>query len=372
MTFNPDALPLLFFYLALALGVSFLCSVLEAVLLSITPSYIAQLDAEGHPAAGRLASYKEDIDRPLAAILSLNTVAHTIGASGAGVQAQAAFGESSVTIASIILTLLILIFSEIIPKTLGASFWKRLAPYSARILGILIVITAPLVWLSQGITKIIGGSGHHGPTLSREEFSAMADIGSKEGIFDEEESRILSNLFRFNALRAQDVMTPRTVILAFDQTLTASDAFNNEAFMRFSRIPVYDENLDTISGYVLKQDLLAEIAEDRHATELSTLKRELLILPASTTLMRTLDQMLEAHEHIALLVGEYGGTAGIVTMEDLVETLLGLEILDESDADVDMQALARGQWQKRARRLGLVTESDLENAAEKSDSDDEA
>ena len=363
---------MMLFYISIALLFSFICSVAEAVLLSVTPSFIQNLEQKQKSGAGVLKGVKRNVDRSLAAILTLNTIAHTVGAGGAGAEAAKAFGDEWVNVSMAVLTLLILFLSEIIPKTLGASFWKRLAPYSARILGILIVITAPLVWLSQGITKIIGGSGHHGPTLSREEFSAMADIGSKEGIFDEEESRILSNLFRFNALRAQDVMTPRTVILAFDQTLTASEAFNNEAFMRFSRLPVYDENLDTISGYVLKQDLLAEIAEDRHATALGTLKRELLILPASTTLMRTLDQMLEAHEHIALLVGEYGGTAGIVTMEDLVETLLGLEILDESDADVDMQALARGQWQKRAKRLGLVTEPELKNAAEKGDSDDQA
>ena len=250
MIVDATAIPLLIFYLVLALGVSFICSVLEAVLLSITPSYVAQLEAEGHAAGPRLRAYKEDIDRPLAAILSLNTVAHTIGASGAGVQAQAAFGEASVTIASIILTLLILIFSEIIPKTLGASYWKKLAPYSSGVLRVLIVITAPLVLLSQGITKIIGGSGHHGPTLSREEFSAMANIGSKEGIFDEEESRILTNLFRFNALRAQDVMTPRTVVLAFDQKLSADDAFNDESVMRFSRIPVYSDNLDAILSLI--------------------------------------------------------------------------------------------------------------------------
>lgn len=346
---------LLIFYVVLALGVSFLCSVLEAVLLSITPSYIATMEGSGHPAGPKLREFKDDIDRPLAAILSLNTVAHTVGASGAGAQALEVFGDAYVAAASGVLTLLILVFSEIIPKTLGARYWKLLAPYAARLLKILIYITLPLVWLSMGITRLMGGSHHTEPAISREEFEILADIGSKDGILDEEESRILANLFRLNALRARDVMTPRTVILAFSEEMTVDEAMQDEKTMRFSRIPIYDSDVDGITGYVLKQDVLLTSARDLHETPLGDLRRNLLIIPANTKLHRALDMMLEQQEHIALLIDEYGGTTGILTMEDLVETLLGLEIVDEVDATVDMQGLARKEWEKRAERLGLTS-----------------
>jgi CBS domain containing-hemolysin-like protein len=345
---------LLIFYVLLALGVSFLCSVLEAVLLSITPSYIATLEGSGNPAGAKLRGFKDDIDRPLAAILSLNTVAHTVGASGAGAKALEVFGDAYVAAASAVLTLLILIFSEIIPKTLGARYWKVLAPYAARVLKWLIYVTLPLVWLSQGITRLMGGSPHGEPAISREEFEILADIGSKDGILDEEESRILANLFRLNALRARDVMTPRTVILAFDEDMTVAEAMDDEQTMRFSRIPIYNKNVDGITGYVLKQEILLSSARDMHDKRLDDLRRDLLIIPVHTKLHRALDMMLERQEHIALLIDEYGGTVGILTMEDLVETLLGLEIVDELDATVDMQGLARKEWEKRAARLGLT------------------
>ena len=352
---------LLVFYVLLALSVSFLCSILEAVLLSITPSYVATLASEERPSAQRMRKLKEDIDRPLAAILSLNTVAHTVGASGAGAQALEIFGDQYVAAASAVLTLLILVFSEIIPKTLGARYWKRLGPLAASILPVLIALTLPLVWMSQFITRMLGGSGHHGPTLSRQEFEVLTDIGSRDGIFDEEESRILKNLFRLSDLRAQDVMTPRTVILSFDEEDTVREVLGDEKAMRFSRIPVRAGGLDKITGYALKQDILLRSARDEHELTLRELRRDLLVLPITTNLHNALDRMLERQEHIALLVDEYGGTAGLLTMEDLVETLLGLEIVDESDANADMQALARKQWQQRAERLGLATPPEEED-----------
>lgn len=349
---------LLVFYVVLAIGVSFLCSVLEAVLLSISPSYIATLQAKQHRAGDVLAAFKADIDRPLAAILSLNTVAHTVGASGAGAQALEVFGDGYVAAASAVLTLLILVFSEIIPKTLGATYWKQLAPMAVPVLRVMIVLTLPLVWLSQGITKLMGGSGHHGPAVSREELQVLTDIGSRDGVLDEEESRILRNLFRLNTLEARDVMTPRTVLFGFTEDITVREAIEDPRTLRFSRIPLHQGSLDKITGYVLKQDVLLSSARDEHDTPMSAFMREIPVLDASANLHAALDLLLERREHLALLVDEYGGTAGVLTMEDIVETLLGLEIVDESDGDVDMQAEARRRWQERAKALGLVDEAD--------------
>ncbi|MEM1347253.1 MAG: CNNM domain-containing protein, partial [Myxococcota bacterium] len=269
-----------------------------------------------------------------------------------------------VTATSVILTLLILIFSEIIPKTIGARYWKSLAIPMARIMGPLIFLTYPLVLLSQGITRLIGGSGHHGPSLSREEFNATVELVSREGLFHEDESRILRNLFLFSDLRAQDVMTPRTVIQAFEESATVKDVLAHERAKRFSRLPVHSGDLDSIQGYVLKQDVLLSSAENRLDTPLKDLVRKIMIVSGTMRLREVLEAMLAQQEHIALLVDEYGGTAGILTMEDLVETLLGLEIVDESDATVDMQQLARRQWERRAERLGLVSNSEVQDEKE--------
>ena len=355
---------LLIFYVVLALGVSFLCSVLEAVLLSITPTYIIGLEAKKSPMGEKLREFKEDIDKPLAAILSLNTVAHTVGASGAGAQAQAIFGDTYVAVISGVLTLLILVISEIIPKTLGARYWKRLAPVAGKILGPLIILTYPLVIMSQGIAKLMGGSAHAGPTMSRAEFQALADIGSKDGIFEEDESRILTNLFRFSALKAEDVMTPRTVLVTLEEEMTVAEALKHSRAMRFSRIPITPGRLDAISGFVLQHDILLASARDEHEKRLKEMSRPLPVLSGSTPLQSAFSSLIRKQEHIALLVDQYGGTEGLITMEDLVETLLGLEIVDERDATEDLQAMAREQWQQRAERLGLTDEKADETASE--------
>ncbi|MFW5966164.1 MAG: hemolysin family protein [Persicimonas sp.] len=346
---------LLVLYVLLALGVSFLCSVLEAVLLSVTPSYVAALQKKGDVAGQRLEDLKRDIDRPLAAILSLNTIAHTVGAAGAGAQAQAVFGSSIVGVFSAGLTLAILVLSEIIPKTIGASYWRGLAPVAARLLLFMIWSMYPFVLLSKILTRLISPEkASH--TVSREEFSAMADLGTREGIFEEEESRILRNLLRFKSLRVRDIMTPRTVVLASPESQSVEEFFDKRPNPRFSRIPVFSENRDDITGYVLKHDMLLELANERGDTKLADLKREILVVPELLSLRELFERLIETQEHLALVVDEYGGMAGIVTMEDLVETLLGLEIVDEVDLIQDMQVLARQQWYNRARRLGLVPE----------------
>ncbi|MFV1883445.1 MAG: hemolysin family protein [Balneola sp.] len=341
---------LLIFYLALAIAVSFLCSILEAVVLSITPSYVALKEREQKKAGLLLRALKEDIDRPLSAILTLNTIAHTVGAAGVGAQAQVVFGNAYVSITSAVLTLLILVFSEIIPKTLGANYWKSMAMPAAKMTRLLIWITYPFVLLSKGITKWLG-SDEKGPTLSREEFSAMADQGVEEGVFEEGESTIFKNLIRFSHLKVRDIMTPRIVVIKFQEETTVNEVLSKH--LHVSRMPVFGTNEEDITGYVLKVDLYSNLAEGNAEKTLKEIKRKVLIVPETTSLKMLLKNFLENQEHIAVVVDEYGGFAGVVTMEDVVETLLGIEIVDEIDAIEDMQKLARQKWRERAKKLGI-------------------
>jgi len=353
---------LLLLYVALALGVSFLCSIMEAVLLSVTPSYVAALEREGDPMGERLHQMKEDIDRPLSAILSLNTIAHTVGAAGAGAQATVVFGEAYTGIIAAILTLLILVVSEIIPKTLGAVYWRTIAPTVVRLLVPTIIAMWPLVKLSQGLTYLLSQDEDEA-AFSREEFTAMAELGEEEGVFEEKESRILRNLFRFNSLRVKDVMTPRTVVFDLPEDQTIGEVVDEHDEFRFSRIPVYDDNPDDVTGYVLKDEMLLRAAQEEHDVMLEDIAREILVVRETLPLPDLLERLLDRLEHIALVVDEYGGVAGVVSMEDVVETLLGLEIVDEADSVEDMQALARQQWFKRARELGMVSEEAYEKVS---------
>ncbi|PSQ72907.1 MAG: hemolysin [Bacteroidetes bacterium QH_6_64_77] len=350
---------LLVLYVALAIGVSFLCSMMEAVLLSVTPSYVAALERKGSAVGERIHEFKENVDRPLAAILSLNTIAHTVGAAGVGAQAAIVFGEAYTGIIAAILTLLILVLSEIIPKTLGAVYWRTLTPSVVRMLTATIIAMWPLVKLSQGITHLLSQEEEE-TAFSREEFTAMAELGEEEGVFEEKESRILRNLFRFNSLRVKDVMTPRTVIFDLPENTTIGEVVEEHDEFRFSRIPVYDDDPDDITGYVLKDEMLLRAAQEEFDVTLEEMARNILVVHETLPLPDLLERLLDRLEHIALVVDEYGGVAGVVTMEDVVETLLGLEIVDEADSVEDMQALARKQWFKRARELGMVSEEALE------------
>lgn len=348
---------LLIIYLLLALVVSFLCSLLEAVLLSVSRSYIAIMERKGHPIGHTLRQYKEDIDRPLSAILSLNTIAHTVGAAGVGAQSLAIFGDAYVAATSAILTFLILVLSEIIPKTIGANYWRTLAPFSARVLTVLLFLLYPLVVMSQAITRWLS-QDEKSPSFSREEFGALADVGVEEGIFEEEESRIFKNLIRFSSLRVKDIMTPRTVVVGFDQELPVGDVSENVEQLHFSRIPIYGTRRDEVTGYVLKNDLLLMLARGELEKKLKELKRDILIVPEMTPLQDFFERLMRKQEHIAIVVDEYGGFSGVVTMEDLVETLLGMEIIDEVDTIEDMQKMARKKWMERAKRLGIVEETE--------------
>jgi CBS domain containing-hemolysin-like protein len=343
---------LLAFYLILAVGVSFLCSILEAALLSITPAHIAVLNERGSRTGKRLRRLKRDIDQPLSAILSLNTIAHTFGAAGVGAQAQVVFGQAWLSLASAVVTLLILVFSEIIPKTLGATYAKALANFTASACIALIYLTWPLVKLSKFITRWLSRD-ESAPTVSREEFRVLAQAGSREGVFEEEESNIFANLIRFSAIRVEDIMTPRVAVLMMRCDQTVAETMESPRPMPFSRFPVYGECDEDIRGYVLKADIMLAQAQGNGDTRLEALKREILFVPEFVSLQNLFGQLLARQEHFAVVVDEYGGLAGVVTMEDVLETLLGMEIVDESDTVEDLRHAAREKWKARARNLGM-------------------
>lgn len=336
-----------------ALLLSFFCSLAEATLLSITPSYIADLAEREPKKSAILKALKEDnIDRSLAAILTLNTVAHTVGAIVSGAKATVVFGSAWFGVFSAVMTLLILFLSEILPKTLGAMLWRKLTGFTALFIQIITLCLYPLIWVSEKFTKLVA-RGHDVHVFSRDEFVAMAGIGEESGHINERESNIIRNLFRFSGLRAQDIMTPRTVIAALDETLTVSEALAIKGDTPFSRIPLYSEDLHTITGFVLKNEILLSVARDQLDIPLSQFRRDIMTITRSISLSKLLDLFLNTRQHIALVVGEYGETKGIVTLEDVLETLLGMEIMDEVDKVEDMQVLARQQWEKRALALGI-------------------
>lgn len=344
-------------YVALALLFSFLCSIAEAALLSITPSYIASLKESEPRKAETLRRLKEDeIDRSLAAILTVNTIAHTVGAIGAGSKATAVFGDVWFGVFSAVMTLLILFVSEIVPKTLGAVYWRQLAGPTATYVNLLVKAMYPLIWVSEKLTRLISG-GSKDAQVSRDEIAAMAGVGREHGVLNERESRIIRNLLLFQSLDAASIMTPRSVVTAMQKDLTVREALESSAKMPFSRLPLYDRDLDSVAGFVLLQDLLVAQSKRREQGKVSDFLRPMLAVPDSAPLSRLLETLLEQRQHIALVVGEYGETKGIVTLEDVVETLLGIEIVDEGDKVDDMQQLARRLWARRAKRMGISMDS---------------
>jgi|GEM_PF-31534 len=340
-------------FAGVALLFSSLCSVAEAVLLSISPSYVANLEKEGNSSAASIKGVKKNVDRSLAAILTLNTIAHTIGSGGAGAYAAKFWGEEWVGVAMIVLTLLILFVSEIIPKTIGAVYWRGLAPITAKFIKFLNFILYPFIFVSELITKwLTGGHSHH--AFSRDEFAAMADVGAEGGHLDDRESRILKNLFRFPDLCAEDIMTPSSVVFALQEDMTAHEVLEKNEKIHFSRIPIYGENRDNITGFVLKSELLIDDIRNEGKTKLKDFKkRELSGVMDETRLSSVLEKLLDGRQHILLVVDRHGGMEGVVTLEDVVETLIGIEIVDETDSDVDMRKLAREKWGTRMEKLGI-------------------
>ncbi|QCX01738.1 DUF21 domain-containing protein [Aggregatimonas sangjinii] len=367
---------LLLFYALISIFFSFLCSILEAVLLSINPTFINIKKKEGKGYARTLETLKKDVDQPLIAILTLNTVAHTVGAILVGVQAKVAYAQLygnttrsvfgieftedlMVGVVSTLMTLLILIASEIIPKTIGATYWRQLSNFTAKALKIMVLVLkyTGILWLLQLFTKLVGGKGHHGSVLSREDFTAMADIAQEDGVFEKSESTIIKNLLRFDEVLVKDIMTPRTVMKIARESRSIQEYYDDNPKMRFSRIPVFSEKEDHITGFVLKDHILEELVRGNGKTPLSEIKRELLVTKRSTPIPQLFDLLIAKREHIALVIDEYGSVSGLVTMEDIIETLLGLEIIDESDHVADLQQLARKNWETRAKDSGIIEET---------------
>ena len=346
---------LLFIFVMFALVFSFLCSIAEAVILSVTPAYIEVLVKQRKSSGLLLRKLKANIGEPLAAILTLNTIAHTVGAVGAGAQAAIVFGSAYLGVVSAVLTLLILVFSEIIPKTLGAHHWRKLAPATAYGLRVLVWLLYPFVMLSERLT----GGMVEGVTLngfSRNEFAAMADLSAEEGQLAERESEILKNLLKLRKTRVRDAMTPRTVLFSLPGRITVQEFFRKYEQVMFSRIPVFGEDPDQIFGFVLRGDLLLAQASGESARSLDEFRREVPVLPDSVSLAHAFTLLLRQTAHIAIVVDEYGDLQGILTLEDIFETLLGLEIVDEGDETVNMQELARDQWKRRAEEIGFKSE----------------
>ncbi|RIH67172.1 HlyC/CorC family transporter [Mariniphaga sediminis] len=352
----------LLFFFVLSIVISFFCSMWEAVILSVTPSYISRMQKEKPHTGHMLNIMKDDIDRPLSAILTLNTIAHTVGALGVGVQAGKLFGNHQVdfffiqiTFESLIaggMTLAILVLSEIIPKTLGANFWKQLTPFTVRSLKVLMFVLAPFVWMSKGITRMVKTEKGRS-VFSRADFAAMADAGLKSGALDREEKSIIQNLLRLENLKVRDIMTPRSVIVMIDEELTMGKIYEELNPMVFSRIPVYQEHPDNITGVILKDNILEKLAQDKHSVKASEIKRDILFVEDNFTVAKLMDTLILNREHLAVVADDFGSVVGLVTMEDLFETLLGLEIVDESDKVEDLQKLALEKWKKRTDKQRL-------------------
>ncbi len=351
-------------WVLLALGISFLCSVSEATLLSVTPTFIEAL-AVHHPQRGALLRRirQEQLGRSLAGILTLNTIANTAGAVGAGAEAAAVFGSVWVGVFSAAFTLTILFVSEIVPKTVGAIYWSSLAmPVAVVVRGVVLGLY-PLILVAEGLTRALsrGAPGH---AFSREEFLALAGMGERAGLLNEQESRIIRNLFRFGSLKAKDIMTPRPVIQALPDHLTVAEAVARHGRTPFTRLLLYHGEIDQVSGFVLKDEILLAQAQGRGELPVATLAREIKSVTVGMSLSTLLEFLLRERVHIVVVLGEYGELKGLVTLEDVVETLLGMEIVDEVDTVEDLQALARQRWAARASALGLHLEEEIPGQGE--------
>ena len=336
-------------YFFLALGVSFICSALESVILSVTHSHIGTLVKTKHRSGKLLQGLKDDVNRPLAAILTLNTIANTVGAAGVGAQALLIFGSGSVAVASGILTFCILIFSEIIPKTIGATYCRKLASPSAYAIKVLMVLTFPFVWLSEALSAKLSPSEEDSMKVSRAEITAMAEMGEDEGSIDEQESDIIENLFRLKTIPVEEILTPRSVIFAFEHDETVRKIMKDHEDINFSRIPIFKENIDDILGIVYKDTLLETMADDCFEKTMAEIIEPVEWVFEEQTVESVLNKFTKTRSHMFIVKDEFGGTAGIVTLEDCIETLLGVEIMDESDEVADMRELAKDQLRQKRR-----------------------
>lgn len=335
----------LIIYLAIAIGVSFLCSVLEAVLLSLTPSFVEKTQSEQPRAGATLVKIRENLDQSLSSILILNTFAHTIGAAGVGSRAVQIFGAQWETLIAVLLTLAILYFSEIIPKTLGATFWRQLAVPAAFTISWLVKLVYPLVWISTRLTRLF--SKNHENEITREEIIALASIGQRDGALYTQETEYLSNLLRLREIKTEAILTPRSVVHMMDAATTVSDALNNPRTMEFTRTPIYGENIDDIQGKVIRSDLFEAERNGHGDVPIKQVAKPIIRVSEKLPVQQLIDLFIKQKAHLFLVEDEFGQTAGVVTLEDAIETLLGREIVDERDTVEDMQALARTRYRNR-------------------------
>ena len=347
---------LLLTFLFLAISISFLCSVIESVLFSVTLSFVKAKEAQGSKRAKLLKKLKENIDRPISSMLTFNTIAYTVGAAGVGAQATKIWGEASFGFVSAALTVLVLLLSEILPKSIGARYWRSLAIPVALIVNVMMYLMYPVGWVSKGITRMV--SGNKPPVkVSREEIAALTDIGLEEGIFAESESKTIKNLIRSRSIKANEVMTPRTVVVAIAEDTRLSGFYNDPEVRKYSRFPVFDKNPDNITGFVLKYDIIDYLSKGNGDMLIRDVRRRVVICYENITIPKLFDILLRKKEQIAVLVDEYGGMSGIVTLEDIIETIFGFEIIDERDVQADMQQLAREKWRARAENMHIELRS---------------
>ena len=358
---------LLIVYMVVAITISFLCSIMEAVLLSITPSYVAVLRKSKPKLAQRFEHLKTNIDQPLAAILTLNTIAHTAGAAGVGAQAAVVFSDAAVGIASAIMTLLVLVLSEIFPKTLGAKHWRALAPIVTQALRYLVIALKPFVWLAEKLTGILGRNYNEAYYI-RQEIEAMADMGSQSGALHQEESEIIRSLLHFRHAKLDSLITPRTVLFKVHKDLTVDQYLAEHGSSAFSRVLVYDKNGDDIIGFVHKNDIMLAFHRLGKDYKISKLVKPIYTVPETLYVPTLLHTLLAERTHICLVIDEYGDVQGIVTLEDMIEALMGFEIVDEHDQSANMQAVAKQRWRQRLANSNTLLSEELskdESNAEK-------
>ena len=343
---------LLIIYLLLTMGISFLCSLLESVLMSTPISFISMKEEEGDRNATLFMKFKQDPDRPLTAILSLNTIANTLGAAAVGHQATQLSGDHIFGIVSAAMTILILVFSEIVPKSIGTSHWKNLL-WLSHVMQLLVYLLFPVVWV---VDKLHDTISHEDPDtgISREEVSAMANIGEEEGVLDGSENKVIQNIIKLDDIKAYDVMTPRVVAAIASEQMTLRNFYMQEDLSHNSRIPVYSDSPEFITGYILRYDALENLAEDKFDMRLKDIKRKIAAFHEETSVSDIWESLLKTKDQIACIIDDYGCFQGIITLEDIMETILGMEIIDENDTITDMQQYAKERWLKRKNQYKQI------------------
>ncbi len=340
---------LLFVYFFLAVVVSFCCSVMEAVMLSTTSVYVRATIKKKKTYGNLLKSLKSQVNRPLSAILTLNTFANMVGAAGVGAQVHTLYGSKFVTLASIVLTLVILIVSEIIPKTIGANYWRTLAPLVTYLVTALIFALYPAVWFSEKLNRLL--TRKKVTSITREDMIVTAEMGASEGAIGQKESRVIKNLLMLDTLKVSEIMTPRAVILAFEKKIKIKEAMEKNQPIRFSRVPVYEGSLDQVVGFIHRYKILEAYSHDLFDISLEEYMKPIHSIPDQISVAAVLDQFIKRKEHIFIAVDSYGVLTGLVTLEDAVETLLGVEIVDEFDSVADMRQYALERWQMRKKTM---------------------